>query len=92
MGEQSSLNDLTREKKEKFDCQIDYNHKNKGISNIAGEYIIVIALSFYIVLISCNVPKDYWRKNIYLFIICNQSNFLDTQTIWMSVHCMEKYW
>lgn len=52
----------------------------------------MIALSFYIVLISCNVPKDYWRKNIYLFIICNQSNFLDTQTIWMSVHCMEKYW
>lgn len=92
MGVQSSLNDLTREKKEKFDCQIDYNHKNKAISNIAGEYIIVIALSFYIVLISCNVPKDYWRKNIYLFIICNQSNFLDTQTIWMSVHCMEKYW
>lgn len=34
---------IIEREKEKFDCQIDYNHKNKAISNIAGEYIIVIA-------------------------------------------------
>lgn len=51
----------------------------------------MIALSFDILLISCNVPKDYRIKDIYLFIICNQSNFLDIQTIWMSVYGMGRY-